>query len=146
MSARTNRDELRRPSKRGTGVRLFAVALVISVGFGQLAASWHRASVRHVRCAEHGEVTHLAALSAPGTVAASGRTTLAPSETGAPSEHDHCGVVLAAQAGAHARPLRTAVPFAPPPVVARIVADTVDLRGRAFVLASAPKTSPPPRA
>ena len=126
---------------------LLAIAAVVAVGFGQLSTSWHEATVQHVRCAEHGELTHVR--SAPDhDVAAQMVETLhrdavrsAALET--VDAHDHCGFLFAIKGGAPAPLVRVAVGFQPPPEVARHVAPPVESRGRAGVLASAPKTSPP---
>jgi len=76
--------------------RLFAVALIIGFGFSQLLASWHEAGVRHVRCAEHGEMVDVEA--SHGPVFSDGRatgTTVEGAESATPSEHEHCAVALA---------------------------------------------------
>ena len=51
--------------RMGVAARLLAAAAVAAVGFAQFATSWHEATVQHVVCAEHGELTHVS--SAPCT-------------------------------------------------------------------------------
>jgi len=41
--------------------RLLAFALIATMSFGPIASSWHELTVRHVVCAEHGELTHVRA-------------------------------------------------------------------------------------
>ena len=125
--------------------RLFTAALIAAVGFAQFSASWHESSVRHVRCAEHGELTHVAALSDQGTPPPLGavHTALAGSEAGTPAGHDHCGVAFTFRGSAQQQVLRVSTRFAPPPAIVRRAGDPAPRPGRSFVLASAPKTSPP---
>jgi hypothetical protein len=125
--------------------RLFTAALIAVVGFAQFSASWHESSVQHVRCAEHGELTHVAALSDQGTPPPRGvaRTTFTGSEAGTPEGHDHCAVAFTFRGSAQQQVLRVSTRFAPPPAVVRRAGDPAPRPGRSFVLASAPKTSPP---
>lgn len=127
-------------------MRLFAAALIAAFGFAQFSASWHEASVRHVRCAEHGEMTHVAALANDGAPSAHVLTTddaLTASELTTTAEHDHCTVAFSFRGNAQSRLLRLAVRFSPPPAIVRAVGAPAPRPGRAFVLAAAPKTSPP---
>ena len=125
--------------------RLFAGALIAAVGFAQFSLSWHEASVRHIRCAEHGEMTHVAALPDHGTPPTRGitRTTLAGSEAGTPAAHDHCGVAFTFRGSAQHQVIRLATRFTPPPAAVWRVSAPAPRPGRSVVLASAPKTSPP---
>ena len=125
--------------------RLFTAALIAAVGFAQFSASWHESSVQHVRCAEHGEVTHVAAVSRQEAPPWRGvaRTTLTRSEAGTPEGHDHCGVAFTFRGSVQQQILRTSTRFAPPPAIVRRAGDPAPRPGRSFVLASAPKTSPP---
>ena len=124
--------------------RLFAAALVVGFGFSQLLASWHEAGVRHVRYAEHGEMVDVEA--SHGPVFNDGRTTeptVEGAETATPSEHEHCAVALALRGNAQIQVVRASVRLVAPPVSVRPAVDPAPRPGRAFVLASAPKTSPP---
>jgi hypothetical protein len=138
-----------RPRQGAVALRLFAAALVAVLGFAQLSASWHEASVRHVQCAEHGEAIDVGVHSDLG---ASARRDHAESAAGTKIEgadsteaasHDHCSVVFAFRASARTQLLRLATRLIPPPVVVRGTSEPAPRPGRAFVLASAPKTSPP---
>lgn len=132
--------------RKGRAARLFAVALIVAMGVAQFLASWHEATVRHVRCAEHGEAIDVGAFSHPGSAPARHRATGTGMEgadsTETPS-HDHCAIVFACRASARARLLRQTIRLLPPPVVVRPAIEPASRPGRAFVLASAPKTSPP---
>ena len=124
--------------------RLFAAVLIVGFGLSQLLASWHEAAVRHVRCAEHGEMVDVEA--SHGPVLNDGRTTgttVEGAETATPSEHEHCAVALALRGSAQIQVVRAAVRLVAPPVAVRPAVDPAPRPGRAFVLASAPKTSPP---
>jgi hypothetical protein len=133
-----------RPAGAALATRLFALALIGAIGFAQFATSWHETAVRHVRCAEHGEVTDVA-LGSDHDVAPARASVprIKQGPTGATSEHDHCAVAFALRGSAQPRVLRVAERFAPPPVVVRCSGAPAPRPGRAFVLASAPKTSPP---
>src|SRR3569833_1121320 len=81
--------------RRGGPRPCLAIALVAIATLAPLVTSWHEATVQHVRCAEHGELTHVAAVVAtvPMADARPGRAT--PSafdreQTGTPAGHDHC--------------------------------------------------------
>ena len=145
MLAHANKALLLRPRKRAVALRLFTAALLAAVGVAQLSSAWHEASVRHVQCAEHGEaidVGVVASVASPARdrAASGGMEGADSAET---SSHDHCAVVLAFRASARAKPVRLATRFEPPPVVVRPASEPAQRPGRAVVLASAPKTSPP---
>jgi hypothetical protein len=126
--------------------RLFAAVLILGFGFTQFWASWHEAGVRHVRCTEHGEVVDIVAGSnhGPGfTRAAKTQTTVASAETTTRVDHEHCAVALALRGNAQIQVVRASVRLVAPPVSVRPAVDPAPRPGRAFVLASAPKTSPP---
>ena len=146
MLRRANR--ARRIQHPGVGLtaRLFAAALIVGFGFSQLLASWHDAGVRHVRCAEHGEMVDVEAGSNLGPALADGRasgTTAEGTETSTPSEHEHCAVALALRGSSQLQVVRAAARLVAPPVAVRPAVDPAPRPGRSFVLASAPKTSPP---
>ena len=146
MLAQANKDRLLRSRKGTVAVRLFATALIAAVGFAQFSASWHEASVRHVHCAEHGEAIDVGVLSDLGPSPARHRaagTGIEGVGSAEVSSHDHCSVVFAFRAGVRAQLVRLATRFVPPAMVVRRISDPAPRPGRAFVLASAPKTSPP---
>jgi len=125
--------------------RLFATALSFAIGFAQFSASWHEASVRHVRCAEHGEAIDVGTVADLGPSPARQRATSLGFEAGGAeaASHDHCSVLLAFRGSARAQLVRLATRFVLPPVVVPTASEPAARPGRAFVLASAPKTSPP---
>jgi hypothetical protein len=145
MLAQANKALLLRPRKKAIALRLFTAALLAAVGVAQLSSAWHEASVRHVQCAEHGEaidVGVVASVAAPvrDRAASAGMEGAESAET---TSHDHCSLVLAFRASTRAQLVRLATRFEPPPVVVRPARELARRPGRAFVLASAPKTSPP---
>jgi hypothetical protein len=128
---------------RKGAAKLFAIALVATMLAAPIASSWHELTVRHVRCAEHGELTHVP--TAPGLGVAPARSFASVDNPGreAPDAHDHCSNGFIVRGRLDVSFARSPVRWAPPPVLARAVAEVVVSPGRAFVLASAPKTSPP---
>jgi hypothetical protein len=144
--AQTNEHRLISRRKGVAAGRLFAADLTAALGFAQFSASWHDASVRHVQCAEHGEAVDVGIIANPGLSPGRHRahdTGIAGADSAETAAHDHCSVVFAWRAGTRAQLVRLATHFAPPPVVMPSASDFVAQPGRAFVLASAPKTSPP---
>jgi hypothetical protein len=121
----------------------FAVAMTLVATVAQFFALLHEVTVRHFRCAEHGELTHVAATSVeyPLPIRRSADA-LRRGETDVPDAHEHCAAAFTIQGGSSLPVVGGAARLAlppqdrPPPVVPPV-------RGRAFVLASAPKTSPP---
>jgi hypothetical protein len=145
MLAQANKALLLRPHKGAVALRLFTVALIAAVGAAQFSAAWHEASVRHVRCAEHGEAVDVGAVPSVAAPARDRATSkgMEGADSAETTSHDHCSLVLAFRASARARLVRLATRFEPPPVVVRPASEPSRRPGRAFVLASAPKTSPP---
>lgn len=125
------------------GAKLLAVALVALIGVAPISTSWHELTVRHVVCAEHGELTHVPASPAGGVTprrdfsAAEGQ----PVET--PDGHEHCASGFIVRGRVCLTVVRSVVRYTPPPVVVRDDGAPLACPGRSFVLASAPKTSPP---
>ena len=131
--------------RKTRAARTLALVVAAVAGLAQFSALWHEAVVQHVRCVEHGELTHVTALGATASPHAPDRTrsSVDASQSGEPDGHEHCAVAFTVQGGAHAPVARTAVRLAPPPAVARPASAPAPRPGRGFVLASAPKTSPP---
>ena len=137
----------RRNQRVSSSAKSFAVAMTVVATLAQFFALSHEVTVRHFRCAEHGELTHFAALPA---AEAGASTSAAPSahdglrnrnlEGGA--EHEHCAAVFTVQGGACAvgRSAVRLVVRPPTPIVSSAVTSR---SGRDVVLSSAPKTSPP---
>jgi hypothetical protein len=133
-------DRLRRARTAGT---LSLLALLAVTG-AQLSAAWHEMTVRHVVCADHGEMTHVRIGSAPAANA-SAPSGGAGAQNPATSEgHEHCALALIVRGNTPAPARATVARALPPPTVVAPRAPMSVLRpGRTFVLASAPKTSPP---
>jgi hypothetical protein len=143
MLPRTDKLRVVVPRKGGSAARLFTAALIVAIGFAQFSASWHEASVRHAQCAEHGEAIDVGVVSNLGPSRTSNDTGMEGADRGEVASHDHCSVILALRASTRAQLVRLAARFEPPPVVVRPASAPAPRPGRAFVLASAPKTSPP---
>jgi hypothetical protein len=123
--------------------RLLVIALIGAVALTPIAIARHELTIRHVRCAEHGELTHVR--TTRGTVAAPVRelASVQGDDADAARGHDHCSRGFLVRARVESSIVRTLVRHTPPAAVTREVRETVVIPGRAFVLASAPKTSPP---
>jgi hypothetical protein len=122
---------------------LLALALVALVGVSPIASTRHDLTVRHVVCAEHGELTHAHASSAHVAEPESGVTTTQGDSGDELDAHEHCGGGFTVRQRMHVSIIRPALRYTPPPAVVREVRAALPDPGRAFVLASAPKTSPP---
>jgi hypothetical protein len=107
--------------RASAAAKAFTVGVMAAAIFAQLLSISHEMTVRHFRCAEHGELTHVAAMVASAAELSTQRTSDAfrAGETQAADGHEHCGVAFTVE-GSSCAP-----------------------GGRAGVLASAPKTSPP---
>ena len=123
--------------------RSVVVGVTMIVTLAQFFALSHEVGVRHFRCAEHGELTHVAVTS-PELPPPMSRSTDAfrRGEADAPGGHDHCSWTFTVQGGASLPVLGGAARMAVPPPD-RPPSLLAPVRDRAFVLASAPKTSPP---
>jgi hypothetical protein len=124
--------------------RAFTVAVIVTASLAQLASLSHEMTVRHFRCAEHGELTHVAAI-AMTAAALPSRTAgcaLRAESAGRADAHEHCSVTLTLQGSTPSPSPALTGAVAPPPPVATPVAPRLE-RGRTVALAAAPKTSPP---
>jgi hypothetical protein len=122
---------------------VLVVALVATMGLAPLASSWHELTVRHVVCAEHGELTH-ARTTSTATTAPSRKFASVTNEEGEVAEgHEHCSNGFLVRGRLHISVIRSLFRYTPPPAIAREFREIAPTPGRAFVLASAPKTSPP---
>jgi hypothetical protein len=124
-------------------IRLLAATAIATIAFAQFATSWHEATVQHVRCAEHGELTHVSMVSNGGPPPSIRRSAVQSSDDSTLEAHEHCGFVFALHGSNQPPVVRVAVRFEPPQAAVQRRADPAPRPGRAFVLASAPKTSPP---
>lgn len=141
-------DGLARLRRAGVAKTLLAGVLLVVAAAAPFAASWHEASVQHVRCAEHGELTHVAVTAtaqatAPEQRAGAARVTVNRGDAGTPSGHEHCELAFVAQRNAQPPVVHAMVGILPLCVVSSQPVVTPAVPGRAFLLASAPKTSPP---
>ena len=137
---------LRAGNHRATAAtKSFTVAVMAAAMFAQLLSISHEMTVQHIRCAEHGELTHVVAMVATPAELPSQRTNDAfrtrDAETA--DAHEHCGVAFTVEGSSCTPSVGGATAAAPPSPALRPVAATLSSNGRAGVLASAPKTSPP---
>jgi hypothetical protein len=123
--------------------KLLVIALIAAVGLAPIASSRHELTVRHVRCAEHGELTHVRATDGLSVEPSRQLASVEGETDNATDGHDHCSSGFLVRGRMHVSVLRSLVRFTPPPTVTREIRDVAATPGRAFVLASAPKTSPP---
>jgi len=125
--------------------RAFTVAVMAAATFAQLLSISHEMTVRHFRCAEHGELTHVAPMMA-GAVeipARSSNDTFRAPESDVADGHEHCGVVFTIEGSSCTSSRSSAVGTVSLPPAARPARAVIPPIGRVGVLASAPKTSPP---
>jgi hypothetical protein len=130
--------------RASAAAKAFTVGVMAAAIFAQLLSISHEMTVRHFRCAEHGELTHVAAMVASAAELSTQRTSDAfrAGETQAADGHEHCGVAFTVEGSSCAPSAGSAIgTVAPAP--ARPAPALVIPGGRAGVLASAPKTSPP---
>lgn len=131
------------PMSFWASTRALALLLAAVAFCAPLFTAWHDAMVQHVRCAEHGELTHVNALHSHNGKAGGARSSLQTEENTNLSDVDrHCGVAFVLRGGAPAPVVQSVAGYQPPPAPVGPV-DFVVPRARLFVLASAPKTSPP---
>jgi hypothetical protein len=137
----------RTPSPAGSLRHAVALLALACFGLGNLAAFAHELGERHVRCAEHGELIHVAPAGAvsqanvPRAIGPSGE--IGRSRSAASAEHDHCFVSITSRVRAASFKTAAAI-LAPPPAgwAVRIASDLVVVDSQArFRLA--PKASPP---
>src|SRR5579863_7507608 len=131
--------------RASAGAKAFTVAVMAVATFAQLLSLSHEMTVRHFRCAEHGELTHVAAMAGLHAESPSRRSGPAfraqDAETADP--HEHCGVAFTVEGSSCTSSTGGAIGVVPPPPALRPTPPVAPLHGRALVLASAPKTSPP---
>ena len=129
-------------SRRCGALALVAMATALA---GQFVAMSHEMAVRHFRCAEHGDLTHVAtaALDAVELREAAKGAAIGSEDVLAREGHEHCLVTFTVSNGAPVPVVLTVARYAPPPAAFRAIPTITRLPGRAFVLASDPKTSPP---
>jgi len=129
-------------SHRQDRFRPLTIAVMAAALLGQLLTVSHEATVRHFRCAEHGDLTHVAITGAEAALSPSADR-IGAHQGLASDGHEHCAAAFTVRDGARPVVIKALVRYAPPPVVVREPRSIVGLPGRLIVLASAPKTSPP---
>jgi len=103
----------------------------------------HEATVQHVYCAEHGELSHVAASPVPTRTARPAPARDSEVRARSADDHEHCSA-LSDCLGAEGRIARqTAVRVPPRPADDGGIVRPLPRSGRGVVLAAAPKTSPP---
>jgi len=86
-----------------TGTKSIAVFVTAAATLAQFFALSHEVTVRHFRCAEHGELTHVAVLAGPVAEArASGQPddALRAGDLATADAHDHCAVAFTIEGSA----------------------------------------------
>ncbi len=133
----------RRNQRFSSSAKSFAVAMTLIATVAQFFALSHEVTVRHFRCAEHGELTHVAATSGDSPLPVPPPTdALRRGEAAAPDAHEHCAAAFTLEGGSSSPFVGGAARLAPPPQDCPPPLFPL-VRDRTFVLASAPKTSPP---
>ena len=137
-----------RPSAGNHGLsasaKSIAVLTLAAVTFAQFLALSHEMTVRHFRCPEHGELTHVAtAIDRPAVEPRRAADALGAQVCETVDAHEHCATAFTVEGASAAPVVRVPVRFTPPPVVRRSAPVVAARLGRAVILASAPKTSPP---
>jgi hypothetical protein len=129
-------------------VRTFTVAVMAASIFAQLLSLSHEMTVRHFRCAEHGELTHVLALAGAPADAPPARNVQMTGALRVPGReaaggHEHCGVAFTVEGSSGTVSPGAAIGIVATAPAVRPASALVVSGGRAGVLASAPKTSPP---
>jgi hypothetical protein len=125
--------------------RLLTVAVLVAAYTAQLASLAHEITVLHFRCPEHGELTHLMAPAAPAEISAEEPAQTAAHAPGgqAAEAHEHCGLAFTVEGRAFSPADVTVVDLVPPLSPTFTIGPPAREPGCVFLLASAPKTSPP---
>ena len=122
--------------------RAMAVVASLVAVLGQFFALYHEISIRHVRCAEHGELTEVATAHGWSAGNAADLSVLRAEQAQAAEGHDHCSTACVLKTGAKSPVTRISVlPAAP--LGKLLPVGVAPARNRALLLAAAPKTSPP---
>jgi hypothetical protein len=132
-----------RPGRMKETARLLAVALIAIVAWKPVASLRHELTVRHMRCAEHDELTHVRAPEDAAIETRRDSDAVLSEKPGTAPQHDHCseGFVAPGRLSVSATSSMSRLP-APTSTMGAMRAGAMGT-GREFVLANAPKTSPP---
>jgi hypothetical protein len=120
-----------------------ALALAFAVLLAHLGGTWHFATRQHVRCAEHGEWTDVAAHDPPIQSAPRSQGPIVEARASSLAGDDHCVFFLASRLREIIWQAATSV-SQPSPIVAKAwtpIADPVESGFAIYLLA--PKQSPP---
>lgn len=122
--------------------RVFTLAVIAATWLGQFGSLSHELTVRHVRCAEHGELTHTPISADAAVTTHPTASTVKGQPRHAVDAHEHCGLAFTTEGNTTA-PLVATCGTLPPP--APVPAPPAPRRqtGRMVALTAAPKTSPP---
>ncbi len=131
--------------RASVAAKAFTVAVMAAATLAQLSSIAHEMTVRHFRCAEHGELTHLAALATSREAVPAQRSTdaLRTPEREIADAHEHCGVAFTVEGSSCTPSAGSAIGTVAPTPAVRPAPPAAISGGRVVVLASAPKTSPP---
>jgi hypothetical protein len=129
---------------RGAPV-LLSIAMAAVVLAAPISTAWHELTVQHVLCAEHGELTHVGTTHELSVGAVRNLAAIEAQRGGIETAggHDHCSLGCVVRSGVLASVVRTAARYVPPVTSTLTKPALPPCFGRGFVLASAPKTSPP---
>jgi hypothetical protein len=128
-------------ARRNTNGRALGVALALLFLGGQLSGLTHQLLVRHVTCAEHGELIHAderVAHSAPVQGPA-----VSEAEAGPAHQHEHCLASVSRREKLIPAVSVSALPSLAPPRFVAFVAPGQGALCRLSLLRLAPKSSPP---
>ena len=133
------------PRSARTAAKSIAVLVAAAATLAQFFALSHEVTVRHFRCAEHGELTHVpaTAIDLPSVESRHAVDAIRTQVAETVDAHEHCATAFTVEGSSAAPVIRVPVRFTPPPRVSRAEPVVAAGLGRAFILASAPKTSPP---
>ncbi len=123
----------------------FTVAVMVLATFAQFASLEHEMTVRHFRCAEDGELTHIAPMTGTGAPVPLSlpRVAMRAPETNLAHDHEHCGVASALEGSSFAPAgCDAGIALHPLPLIGPALGGP-EVPGWACGLVSAPKTSPP---
>jgi hypothetical protein len=131
--------------RASAAAKSLTVAVMAAAMVAQLLSISHEMTVRHFRCAEHGELTHVAAMVAAPVEALARRAddALRTRDAETADAHEHCGVTFTVEGSSCTPSIGGTSSVTLPAPALRPAPSAVSWRERAFVLASAPKTSPP---
>jgi hypothetical protein len=131
--------------RASAAARICTVAVLAAATFAQLLSLSHETTVRHFRCAEHGELTHVAARAADVGDVPSQRPEAALRARSAETRdaHEHCAVAFTVEGSSCVPGTGALIAVAPPQPPVPGLRSAIVFPGRVLVLASAPKTSPP---